>query len=108
MEEQIVSNLLSEIDTEPIKEAIRNYMESVNKAIKEYIENIKSIYQDIWDMLSSLSDVLSECVTVCKEIFEKIQVEKKARQKWRIEKCKKIKPLLLDKRSKIHRCRNVC
>lgn len=106
MKGQIVSNLLSEIDTEPLKEAIRNYMESAQKAIEEYTENVKNLYQAILDMLPSLSDVLSEFVTVCKETLEKIQVVKKA--KWHIEKCKKIKPLLLDKRSKVHRCRNTC
>lgn len=83
-------------------------MESAQKSIEEYLENVKSIYQAILDMMPSLSDVLSEFVTVCKEVLEKIQVEKKARQKRHIEKCKKIKPLLLDKRSKIHRCRNAC
>lgn len=108
MDEQIVSNLLGEIETEPLKEAIINYMESAQKAIEEYLENVKSVYRAILNMMPSLSDVLSEFVTVCKEVLEKIQAEKKAQQKWHIEKCKKIKPLLLDKRSKIHRCRNTC
>lgn len=108
MDEKMASEFLNDIDTEPLKEAIRNYMESAQKAIEEYLENVKSIYQAILDMMPSLSDVLSEFVTVCKEVLEKIQVEKKARQKWHIGKCKKIKPLLLDKRSKIHRCRNAC
>lgn len=50
----------------------------------------------------------------CKQASEDIissgkSSDKKVKHKnYIVKKCTKIKPLLLDKRSKIHRCRNTC
>lgn len=51
---------------------------------------------------------------ICKQVSEYSGSSGKSSDKivkqknYIVNKCKKIKPLLLDKRSKIHRCRNTC
>lgn len=61
--------------------------------------------QILSQFLEVVSYVEKRLVDVVKQIFEALKAIEK-RSKWRRTPPTPIRPLLLDKRSKIHRCRN--
>lgn len=70
----------------------------------EELHNAIAIVLDDW--IKAVSDIIDAIADVLEKIKSCLVYGNKT--KWRIPHPKKIRPLLLDKRSKVHRCRNCC
>lgn len=95
-------------------------IQAINKAAEHFCTTLSAVFEPVMELANKASALLAETVNA---IFEAIQhtpdavelrrkaqaaIEKrqKERSKWRRMSLPIIHPLLLDKRSKIHRCRN--
>lgn len=66
-------------------------------------EEATKAYNDFLEALKKAVDVLGD---ICEDILKAIDIQCGTSRKWRKMEATKIRPLFLDKRSKIHRCRN--
>lgn len=69
------------------------------------IETALSGFSSILQVIQEFSD---EILKIWNGFLERIAGETQEQPKWRRFNAPKIHPLLLDKRSKVHRCRNAC
>lgn len=92
------------MDEQTIK-AINEAAERFNAALLKAFEPIKEWAKKSNASLAEIADAISEIYDAffVQKSIEKIENE---RSKWRRMAPPKIRPLLLDKRSKTHRCRN--
>lgn len=83
---------------------------------QESLENLKAnlalIWQeferDIIDAIKQLVEAVQPLVDEFERIFASIELRNKLKCSWKIEKSIKTPVLFLDKRKKVHRCRNNC
>lgn len=81
--------------------------EKTTQATNELVERFSQAFIEAFQpVIGHVSEVLDEIAKIAQDVINAINQQQKERSKWRILKIQAIKPLLLDKRSKIHRCRN--
>lgn len=83
---------------------------------QECLENLKAnldlnweqFEQDMIDAIKQLVEAVQSLVDEFERIFASIELRSKLKHSWKIEKSVKTPVLFLDKRKKVHRCRNSC
>lgn len=108
LDEKTAEWLYQQIDTQALQDAINAFLVAGKEAITKVMDDFNALRQAILDVRPYLKDVLSEAVEVGQQVLEIISSRDRERAKWRRFNAPKIRPLLLDKRSKVHRCRNAC
>lgn len=78
------------------------------RSAKEAGTGLEGAYKAICDAVQPLADLLRQIADAVQDIPGIIYNQKQDRKKWRMVKRIKLRKLLLDKRSRIHRCRNNC
>ena len=70
----------------------------------------EELHNAIARILDNWIQGVSETLDAIYELIEKIKsnIACGTKQKWIIPRMQRIRPLLLDKRGKVHRCRNCC
>lgn len=85
-------------------------MDDFNEAMIKAQQAAKALHNAIASVLDAWIQAFSETLDAIADLLEKIKscLVYGNKPKWRIPHPQKIRPLLLDKRSKVHRCRNCC
>ena len=78
-------------------------MRAVNESVKRLFDAFLAWLEPVKELADKAVASLAETVNA---ILEAIKRRQKERSKWRRMPLQIIHPLLLDKRSRIHRCRN--
>lgn len=104
---------MKETEFEIDKEALQALSETAARFCDIFIEAVHRIAEAISDFFNALGDVLHDMLPMLEEIerqrliaVEKIDRRNIERSKWRRMNPPVIRTLMLDKRSKVHRCRN--
>lgn len=100
--------LIQQSDMKPLKDAFDALSEAVGKAIETTTTDVENLRQALIDMTSALAEAIRAIVDIAKQALDLTASRDRERAKWRRCNAPKIRPLLLDKRSKVHRCRNAC
>ena len=103
-----VEELFQMIDTQPLRDAIDAFLQAWNEVVAIVTEDFSAIYQAIFDVCPYLVDLMRETAGICRQALEIVSKRDRQRAKWRRRNPTKPRQLLLDVRSKIHRCRNAC
>ena len=85
-------------------------MDDFNESMIKAQHLAEELHNEIASAVDTLIQAVSEALDAIADALEKIKsvpVYGK-KPKWRIPQPQIIRPLLLDKRSKVHRCRNYC
>lgn len=81
--------------------------EKTIQVINEVAERFRqAVIEAFRPVIEHVSEVLGEIAKIAQDVINAINQRQKERSKWRIEKIQATKTLFLDKRSKVHRCRN--
>jgi len=80
------------------QDALQRLIDYINEGIAILVEQVKEV-------ANFISGILPDLIEICQNEIDKRDTE---RRKRKIAKQIKPRPLFLDKRSKIHRCRNAC
>lgn len=104
---------MKETEFEIDKEALQALYDAAARFCDVFIEAVHRVAEVLSDLFNALCDVLHDALPMLEEIerqrliaAEKIDRRNAERSKWRRMKPSVIRPLMLDKRSKVHRCRN--
>ena len=85
-------------------------MDDFNESMIKVQQLAEELRNEIASVVDTLIQAVSETLDAISDAFEKIKsgLVYGKKPKWRIPQPQRIRPLLLDKRSKVHRCRNCC
>ena len=84
------------------------FVDEMNELAEQAIIAFKKLADALQTVVDSISNFAEEINSAVADCIERYENMKKEREKWIVQKFSKIRPLLLDKRSKVHRCRNCC
>lgn len=93
---------LNDAAIEKVLTALSELWEPLIEAIDEFI----SLFADAISDLLNVTEIAALIEREYLDTLNAIEQRKRERAKWRREVTRTLKPLMLDKRSKIHRCRN--
>ena len=85
-------------------------MDDFNELMIKVQQCAEELHNAIANAVDAFIQAVSEDLDAIVDAFEKIKsgLVYGKKPKWRIPQPQRIRPLLLDKRSKVHRCRNCC
>lgn len=85
-------------------------MDNFNEVMIKAQQVAEALHNAIASVLDAWIQPVSETLDAIADVLEKIKScpVYGNKPKWRIPHPQRIRPLLLDKRSKVHRCRNCC
>ncbi len=88
---------------------LQRLIDYINKGIEIYVEQVNKAVDFLSKVLPGLIETLQEVLPVLiKTLQNAVKNLNAKRKKWLVEKQVKPIEIFLDKRSKIHRCRNAC
>lgn len=108
MNKKTAERLIQQIDTETFNDAFGTLPEAVGKVIEAVTNDLGNLRQALIDMTPALAETIRAIFDIVKQALDLTASRDRERAKWRRCNAPKIRPLLLDKRSKVHRCRNAC